>query len=140
MTPSRARLPADAQQQARADRVQVGRVAGDLELADDPRVVGIGEVEHVQRVDLAERDHVAGVADEADGVDVLAAPEAAHPAHVAQAVAVGCEHGDEALAAPTCRPASSHGGDVVLATRRTPSCSDIDHWLSMYPVTAPLAT
>ena len=32
---------------------------------------------------------------------------------------------------PCCEPSAFQGGEVVLATRRTPSGSDIDHWLSM---------
>jgi hypothetical protein len=61
------RLLPDAEQQAVADRVQVGGVAGDLQLADHARVGRVGEVERVKRVGLAERDDVAGGADEAHG-------------------------------------------------------------------------
>ena len=32
-----------------------------------------------------------------------------------------------------------HEGSSVLAVRRSPSCSDIENWLSRYPRTAPLA-
>ena len=49
---------ADTEQQAVADRVQVRRVAGDLQLALAAKDFGIGQVEHVERVGLAERDDV----------------------------------------------------------------------------------
>ncbi len=87
----------DAQQQLLADRVQVGGVAGDLELAGHARGIGIGEVERVERVGLAEGDDVADVADEADRVDALAQAEAAdHAALHEPAVAPG-ERRDPAL-------------------------------------------
>ena len=60
-----------------ADRVQVGRVAEELELAEDLGRRRVGEVDRVERVDLAEGHDVAGVADEAHRVDALALAEAA---------------------------------------------------------------
>ena len=74
------RVLADAEQQVVADRVQVRRVAGDLQLAEHARLLRVGEVERVERVDLPERDDVADVAGEANGVDALALPELADPA------------------------------------------------------------
>ena len=74
------RVLADPEQQPVAERVQVRGVAGDLELARHPRRLRVGEVERVQRVDLAERHHEARVADVADRVDPLAAPEPADAA------------------------------------------------------------
>src|SRR4051812_43224728 len=35
------------------------------------------------------------------------------------------------------RPSVFHGGSCVVATRRSPSSSDIDHWLSRYPAVSP---
>ena len=91
------RLLADAEQQVVADRVQVGGVAGDLQLADDARAVGIGEVDRVERVGLAERDDVADVADEADGVDPLAAAEPADLAALDEVAAALAKRRDLAL-------------------------------------------
>ena len=78
-------LLADAEHQVLADRVQVGRVAGDLQLAEHARMLRVGEVERVERVDLAERDDVAGVADEPHRVDALALAEPADPADLRRA-------------------------------------------------------
>src|SRR5215204_5389073 len=74
------RVLADAEKQVLADRVQVGRVARDLQRAEHARALGQREVEGVERVDLAEGDDVAGVADEAHRVDALALPKPADPA------------------------------------------------------------
>ena len=73
------------EQQVLADRVQVGRVAGDLQLAEHARALRVGEVERVERVDLAERDDVADVADEAHRVDALALAEPADAADLRRA-------------------------------------------------------
>ena len=91
------RLLADAEQQLLAHRVQVGGVAGDLQLAHDARVVRVGEVERVERVRLAERDDVADVADEADRVDPLAEAEAADLAALEQVPVAPVERRDLAL-------------------------------------------
>ena len=91
-------LAADAEQEPRPDRMQIGRVPGDLQLAHRAGRGRVREVEDIERVDLAERDHVAGVADQADGVDVLAAADATDPPDRAQAIPVGDELGDIALA------------------------------------------
>ena len=125
------RLLADAEQQLLADRVQVGGVAGDLQLADDARVVGVGQVERVERVGLAERDDVADVADEADRVDPLAEAEAADLAALEQ-VPVAPASVVTLLSASAPKPS-------VVAARSTPLCSDIANWLSSVPGTAPLA-
>src|SRR5688500_13404153 len=71
------RVLPEAQQQVRAERVEVGRVAADLQLAADDRVGRPGEVDDVQRIDLPERDDVADVADEPDAEDALALAESA---------------------------------------------------------------
>ena len=47
------------EQQVLADRVQVGRVPRDLQLAEDSGPRGVGEVDGVERVDLLERDDVS---------------------------------------------------------------------------------
>ena len=95
--PSVGRLLPDAEQQVVAERVQVGRVAGDLQLAEHARPVGVGEVERVERVDLAERDDVAHVAEEADGVDALAAAEAADVAALDEPAVAALERRHAAL-------------------------------------------
>ena len=102
------------------DRVQVGRVPGQVERAGDLRARGIGQVERVERVDLPEGDEVALVADEAHRVDALAAARgrrrrptcASLPPcsrSTVTALWLGC----------VCAP-FSHSGSSVLATRRTP--------------------
>ena len=94
----RRRVLPDADQLVLADRVQVGRVAEDLQLAGHARVRRVGEVERVERIGLAEGHDVAAVADEAHGVDALAAAEAADLPGLLEPAAVGREHGDVALA------------------------------------------
>src|SRR5205823_2907369 len=71
---------ADPEQQVLADRVQVRRVAGELQLPEHAWMLGIGEVDGVERVDLPERDHVARVADEPDRIDALTLAELTDPA------------------------------------------------------------
>ena len=74
----------DPEQEVGADRVQVGRVAGDLELAEHARPRRVGEVDRVERVDPLERHDIGGRADEADRVDALAPTEVADAADLAE--------------------------------------------------------
>ena len=114
------RLLADAEQQVVADRVQVGGVAGDLQLARDARLRRVGEVERVERVGLAERDDVADVADEADGVDPLAAAEPADLAALDEVPVLARERRDLALAPRRpSRPWSRRAGRPCPRTART---------------------
>ena len=92
------RVLADAEQLVLADRVQVGRVAEDLQLAAHARARRVGEVERVERIGLAERHDVAAVVDEAHRVDALAAAEAADLADLLEPARARREHGDVALA------------------------------------------
>ena len=126
---------ADPEQQPRADRVEVRRVAGDLQLAGDARVGRIGQVEHVQRVDLAERDHIARVADEPDPEDPLVDAEPGDHTDLDELAAGEPEGRDSALTGG--RPRVEPAGSVVLATRSTPSCSDNENWLRRWPCTRP---
>ena len=122
-------LLADAEQQVLADRVQVGRVAGDLQLAEHARLRRVGEVDRVERVDLAERDDVAGVADEAHRVDALALAEPADAADLRQrAVLPGAA--SSGTTRSRRRPRPTRPASSVLTTRSTPPNSDSDHWLS----------
>ncbi len=89
---------ADAEQQVLRHGVQVGRVAEDLQLAQHLRVALVGQVERVQRVDLAERHDVTVVADEAHRVDPLALAQSADAAELRQRAAADLEHADVALA------------------------------------------
>ena len=132
------RVLPDAEQEAVADGVQVGRVAADLELPAHHRARGRGEVEGVERVDLAEGDDVARVADEADGVHPLALPEAADAAERDERAAARSERRDDRLALAARPP--HHVGRSVLATRRTPSRSESDHWFRSTPGTEPVPT
>src|SRR4051794_36836495 len=68
---------ADAEQQAVAYRVQVCGVAEQVEAAEHRRMLGVGEADCVERVDLAESHDVRNVAQEAHRVDALALPELA---------------------------------------------------------------
>ena len=119
---------ADAEHQVLADRVQVRGVAGDLQLAEHARLLRVGEVDRVERVDLAERDDVAGVADEAHRVDALALAEPADAADLGER--------RRPLSRSVVRydsespPSPHHAGVSVLTTRSTPPNSDSDHWLS----------
>ena len=60
--------------------MQVRRVAEQVDRAEHPRPLGIGQPDRVERVDLAERDDVADVAQEAHREDALALAEAADAA------------------------------------------------------------
>jgi hypothetical protein len=82
--PLRRGVLADAEQQVVGDRVQVGGVAEDLQLADDAGLGLLGQVQRVERVDLAERHDVALVAREAHGVDALALAQAVGAAEQCQ--------------------------------------------------------
>ena len=68
-------VAADAQEVGGIERVQVGRESRHLQLADDPRLRRIGQIDDKQRIDLPERAHVAPVTDEADRVDPFARGE-----------------------------------------------------------------
>ena len=108
--------------------MQVGRVAGDLELAEHARLRRVGEVERVERVDLPEGDDVARVADEAHRVDALALAEPADAADLDErAVALRAASSGTTRESP---PSPHHAGVSVLTTRSTPPNSDSDHWLS----------
>ena len=98
------RVLADAEQQVLADRVQVGGVAGDLQLAEHARPLGLREVERVERIDLAEGDDVAGVADEAHRVDALALAEAADAAGLDEVAAGGAQRRQVRLGLAAVRP------------------------------------
>ena len=80
---------ADAHDEAIADRMQVRRIPGDLQLSADPGCTDVTKVHHIQRVGLAERHHVPEVAHEPDGVDLLAPSQPPHLAHHRQHPAVG---------------------------------------------------
>ena len=58
-----------------AERVEVRRVAGDLERAHQQRLVGVGEVDGVERVDLAEGDDDREGVEPANRLDLLADAE-----------------------------------------------------------------
>ena len=75
-------------------------------MCSSPRTAGCagsGQVDDVQRVDLAEGDDVGELLDEANGVDPLAQADAADLADHRQATAVG-EHRDDALRRSRGRP------------------------------------
>ncbi len=88
----------DAEQEPLADRVQVGGVAGDLQLTREPRLGRVAEVDGVERIDLAEGHQVADVVEEPHRVDLLVGPEATELTGPDELVAALGEDGDEALA------------------------------------------
>src|SRR5687768_2483037 len=63
---------ADRQQIRFAERMDVRREAGDLELADELRRLVVAQVDGEQRVDVAERDDERFVLEEARAHDALA--------------------------------------------------------------------
>ena len=85
-------VAADAEQVRRIERMEVGRVAGHLELAGHTRGRGVGQIDDEQRVDLAERAHVSHVADEADRVDPLTLGQTRDAADRPQVAPRGLEH------------------------------------------------
>ena len=128
------RILADAEQQVLADRVQVGGVAGDLQLAEHARPLRLREVERVERVDLAEGDDVARVADEADGVDALALPgPPTRPAWTRAPPAGRSVVRYDSVSAPL-----PHQAGLSVLTTRSTAVLQSDHWLSRKPETLPL--
>ena len=97
----------DAEHQVLADGVQVGREAGDLEFAGDPRSGRIAQVEHVERIDLPERDGEPDVVHEAGRVELLTPAEAADLADRDESVALLLEHDEPGLAAVAVGPTAS---------------------------------
>ena len=71
---------AEAHQQAVAERVQVSREAGHLQLPDDPRLTG--QVQQVERVGLAEGHDRGDVTEVAHRPDLLALAQAGDPARL----------------------------------------------------------
>ena len=115
----------DTEQQVLADRVQVGRVARDLQLAEHARPRGVGEVDGVERVDLLERDDVCRRPDEADRIDALALAEVADASDPVQRPVGETQRRQRRLGRVG---RVNHAGASVLTTRRTPSYSESDHW------------
>ncbi len=111
----------DAQEQTVADGVQVGRVAGDLQLPDDRRVGRVGQVDDVQRVGSPEGDDVADVAHEPHGEDRLPLAQPAGPPQLDELVPLSGKGDDLALGRVTGPRGPGGGGDaqdaVVLGHR-----------------------
>ena len=76
-------LTADPEQQAVSHGVQVLGEPGDLQLAEQRGRAGVGQVDRVERVGLAEGHHVGDVVEEAHGLHLLAD---AHAVEVADLV------------------------------------------------------
>ena len=124
------RVLADPQQEVVAHGMQVGRVAEDLQLAPHDRT-GRRQVDHVERVDLAERDDVAHVPDEPHRIDALAL---AKPADAAERhEGAGPVPSVVTVVSLSVRGPPDQVGTSVLATRRTPFRSESDHWLRSTP-------
>ena len=124
-----------AEQVVGIDAVQVGGEARDLQLAEDPWLRWVVEVEDEQRVRLLERHDVAAVAVEAHGGDVFATRDAVHCADAHQVAAFALrQDGDDALGIGV-RHATLGGGDAQIAV--PPS---IENWFSTWPGTTPLPT
>ena len=116
---------ADPEQQPVGERVEVGGVPLELELADHLRRRRGAEVDRVQRVDLVEGDDVPGVADEPHRVDLLALAEARYLADRREDAALRLEDRHVALAgrrqdrSPPDRPARARDAQepAVLGER-----------------------
>ena len=85
---------ADPEEASLTRRVQVGRVARDLQLAPHDRRRGIAQVDDVERVHLAERHDVGHVPEEPHGVDLLGHTEAADDADLLERRARSLQHAD----------------------------------------------
>ena len=77
--------------------MQVGGVPVDLELAFHRWPAGIGQIDHIQRIHLAEGDDVAAVLDEPDRVDALSAPKAVDAADGFELIPVVAQHGHDGI-------------------------------------------
>ena len=75
---------ADTEQESVTERMQIGRVTGDLQFARDGRILRIAQVEHVQRIHLAERHDIAGRSDEPYRIDALALAHVADGPHLGE--------------------------------------------------------
>ena len=80
--------------------MEVAGEAGNLEFADDARVLGISEIEGVEGVDLAEGDDIAHIADEANRLDSFAVAQVADAADLDQFAVGLAQNPDERLRAP----------------------------------------
>ena len=87
--PLRAGLLADTDHEVVADGVQVPRVAGDLQLAEDLGCRGVTEVDGVEGIGLAKRDEVR--------VDAFAATHVADPTDLGERVTGSFQRSDHAL-------------------------------------------
>ena len=116
---------AQSEQQAVADRVQVGREAGDLQLAQDLR--GAREVQEVERVGLPEGHDGRDVAEVAHRLDLLGAAQALDTAglHEPTALLDELDHHRRALAllvaGPRRLPRGGHPQRAVVARERPPT-------------------
>src|SRR5690606_8638934 len=66
----------NAEEEVVPDRVEVRGVARDFQHPEQARVRWVGQVDGVQRVNLAERHDVADLADEPDRVNLFVLPQA----------------------------------------------------------------
>lgn len=116
----------DADHEVVVDGVEVARVAGDLQLAEHLLGRrGVGEIDGVEGVGLAEGDEVGDVARVAHRVDPFAPTEVTDLADLLELVAQlsAASWLTELASAP-------HGTPLVVAARSTPSCSLIENWFS----------
>ncbi len=113
---------AHAQQPAVAHGVQVGRVAGDLQLAEQRRRRRVGQVDEEERVGLAERHDRREVAEVAHRVDLLGRAQPLEAADLGERVPVGAERVDRRRGRLACHPLriAGHGRaqDAVLLVQR----------------------
>src|SRR3989442_3300625 len=80
--------------------MQVGREAEDLQLALDRGLGRVGDVDDVQRVGLAEGDHVTELPDAAGGINPLTAAEVSHAPDWNEDTALPAQDGEDALDVP----------------------------------------
>ena len=115
---------AQAEEAVLAERVEVRRVARDLERAHQHRLVGVGEVDGVERVDLAEGDDDREGVEPADRLDLLADAEVVEAPGLDQVVALLAEGDDRVeVAGAAVGPDRDAEHGVRHHCRRRPSTS-----------------
>jgi hypothetical protein len=127
---------AHADEASVARRVQVRRVAADLQLAGGPRPGRVAQVKRVERVGLPERHDMARGPGETHRVDALTAPQTADPARLDQARPPRRARTYTALSVGGGEPATGGASwPEVVAIRRFPAYSDRAYWFSGVPGT-----
>ena len=84
----------EPEHEVRPHRVEVRRPAGQVQGAEHLRPGRVGQVQHVERVDLSVGHHHGGVAEPPHRAELLARPEPVEPADLHEPPGVGAEQDD----------------------------------------------